>query len=89
MRIFHEPFGTLSLPFQELLFEFEVGQMGLADYPRPYGVSDHDFVRGILKQAVAAFESKGGDYARLISDDSWVYDEALGVYTKPKEKGLN
>ena len=62
---------------------------GLPDYPRPNDISDHDFVRGILKQAVAAFEAKGADHARLMSDDSWVYDEALDVYIKPKEKWLN
>jgi hypothetical protein len=29
--VFHEPFGTLAPPFQELLFELEIGK---ADYPR-------------------------------------------------------
>jgi hypothetical protein len=88
-EMFHQPFGTLALPFQELVFELEVGKKGLADYPRPDGISDHDFVRGVLEQAVAAFDAKGADNARLMSDDSWVYNEALGVYTTPKEKGLN
>jgi len=88
-EIFHEPFGTLAPAFQELLFELEVGRKTGADYPRPDGVGDHDFVRCILTQVVAAFEGKGADHGRLMIDDSWDYDEARGVHTKPTQKGLN
>src|ERR1700744_460538 len=77
-EMFDEPFGRLALPFQELLFELEIGK---ADYPRPYGINDHDYVRSILTKAVAAFETKGTDHARLMSDDSWTDDDALGVRT--------
>lgn len=66
-----------------------MGQKRPADFVRPLGVSDHDFVRLILKQAAAAFEAKGADYARLMAAVSWVYDETLGVYVKPKGKSLN
>jgi len=82
-EIFHEPFGTLAQPFQELLFELEVRNKAQADYPRPDGISDHDFVRVILRQAVAVFEAKGRNHARLMSDDGWGYDETLGVSIKP------
>jgi hypothetical protein len=56
-ELFHEPFGTLTQPFQELLFELEVGKKSQADYPRADGVPDHDFVRGILQRAKAEFGS--------------------------------
>ena len=85
-EIFNEPFGTLASPFQELLFEFEIGK---ADYPRPDGINDHDYVRSILTKAVAAFKGKGADYARLMSDDSWIEDDTLGVRTKPTQKRIN
>ena len=85
-EIFNEPFGKLATPFQELLFELE---MGKADYPRPDGINDHDYVRSIMTWAVAAFEAKGTDHARLMRDDSWNYDDALGVRTKPTEKKIN
>ena len=85
-EIFNEPFGKLALPFQELLFELEIGK---ADYPWPDGISDHDYVRSILTKAVAAFKAKGADHARLMSDDSWNYDDTLGVRSKPTEKKIN
>ena len=45
-EIFQEPFGKLPPVFQELLFELEIGR---AAYPRPDGISDHDYVRkGLL-----------------------------------------
>ena len=87
-EMFHEPFGKLAAPFQELLFELEVGRKGQADYPRSGDISDHEYVRFILKQAVAAFENKGADHARLMRDDSWDYDQALGIHTKPTVKRL-
>jgi hypothetical protein len=88
-EVFHEPFGVLALPLQELLFELEVGEKARADYPRADGISDHDFVLSILQRAKAEFESKGADHARLMRDDSWDDDETLGIRTKPTEKGLN
>jgi hypothetical protein len=42
-----------------------------------------------MTRAVAAFEAKGTDHARLMRDDSWNYDDALGVRTKPTEKKIN
>jgi hypothetical protein len=85
-EIFNEPFGTLAPPFQELLFELEIGT---ADYPRSDGISDHDYVRSILTKVVAAFKAKGADYARLMSDDGWNDDEVTGVRSKPTEKKID
>ena len=85
-EIFNEPLGRLAPPFQELLFELEIGK---ANCPRPDGINDHDYVRSILTKAVAAFEAKGADHARLMSDDDWHYDEATGVRIKLTEKGIN
>jgi hypothetical protein len=85
-EIFHEPFGTLAPPFQELLFELEIGK---ADYPRPAGISDHDYVRNILKDTVAVFEAKGADHARLMGDDGWYYDETRGVRVKLPANKIN
>jgi hypothetical protein len=85
-EMFHEPFGTLALPFQELLFELETAQ---ADYPRPEGISDHDFICSILKRAAVTFEAKGANHARLMRDDSWDYDDTLDVHMKPTEEGIN
>ena len=82
-ELFHQPFGKLALPFQELLFDLEVGKKSSADYLRPNGMSDHDFVRGVLKQATTDLEAKGEDYSRLTSDDSWIEDSELGVRFKP------
>jgi hypothetical protein len=42
-----------------------------------------------LTKAVAAFEAKGVDHARLMSDDGWNVDEVPGVRYKPTEKGIN
>ena len=31
-ELFHQPFGTLALPLQELLFDLEIGKKSSADY---------------------------------------------------------
>lgn len=88
-QLFHQPFGTLALPLQQLLFDLEVGKKSSADYPRPNGMSDHDFVRSVLKQALTDLEAKSEDYSRLISDDSWIEDSELGVRFKPTKDRID
>ena len=88
-KVFHEPFGTLTTPFQGALARACNRAERTEDYPRPSGRSDHNYVQGILKQAVAAFEIKVADKARLMSDDRWVNAEALGMDTKRKENGVS
>lgn len=84
-----EPFGTLAPPLQELLFDLEVGKKSSVDYLRPNGMSDHDFVRGAVKQATTDLEAKGEDYSRLMSDDSWIEDRGLGVRFKPTKDRID
>ena len=81
-EMFAVPFGELSVPFQEPLFELEVGKKTPSDYPRTEGVSEHDYVRGILKQAETESKAKGLIHAQLMNDDGFEYDECHGVSKK-------
>jgi hypothetical protein len=81
-EIFAAPFGELPVPFQELLFELEVGKKTPSDYPRTEGASDHDYVRGILRRAEAESKAKGLIHAQLMNDEGFEYDERLGVSKK-------
>jgi hypothetical protein len=81
-EIFAAPFGELPVPFQEFLFELEVGKKTPLDYPRPERATDHEYVRGILKQAEAESKAKGLVHAQLMSDEGFEYDAKLGVSKK-------
>jgi hypothetical protein len=59
--LFRQLLGTLAPPLQDLLFDLEVGKKSSADYHRPVGLSDHDFVRGVLKRAATHLEANGED----------------------------
>jgi hypothetical protein len=81
-EIFAAPFGELPVPFQELLFELEVGKKASSDYLRSEGVSDHDYVRGILEQAETETKAKGLIHTQLMNDEGFEYDAKLGVSKK-------
>ena len=65
-ELFDEPFGNIPGPFGFLLADLngKIGPQRL-DYSRPDGISDHDYVRKLMRQAVEEFS----DHPELPDDD--------------------
>jgi hypothetical protein len=76
-ELFDEPFGNIPGPFGFLLADLN-GEIGpqLLDYSRPGGISHHDYVRKLLRQAI---NELSGD-PRLRDDDGSDCDKALQEY---------
>jgi hypothetical protein len=76
-ELFDEPFGNISGPFGFLLADLngKIGPQRL-DYCRPQGISDHDYVRKLLRQAVEELS----DHPELPDDDGSDCDSALEEY---------
>ena len=55
-ELFDEPFGNIPGPFVFLLDDLN-GKIGPQrfDYSRPEGISDHDYVRNLLRQVIEYF----------------------------------
>jgi hypothetical protein len=76
-ELFDEPFGNIPGPFGFLLADFN-GKLGpqRLDYSRPEVVSDHDYVRNLLRQSIEEFSSD----PQLPNDDGSDCDKAIGEY---------
>lgn len=76
-ELFDEPFGNIPGPFGFLLADLngEIGPQRL-DYSRPEGISDHVYVRKLLRQAIAELS----DYSKLPDDDGSDCDKAVEEY---------
>jgi hypothetical protein len=76
-EMFDEPFGNIPGPFGFLMDDLngKIGSQRL-DYSRPGGVSDHDYVRSLLKQSI---EELSGD-PELRVDDGSDCNKALDEY---------
>jgi hypothetical protein len=76
-ELFDEPFGNIPGPFGFLLADLngKIGPQRL-DYFRPEGISDHDYVRKLLKQSI---EELSGN-SELPDDDGSDCDKALDEY---------
>jgi hypothetical protein len=57
-ELFDEPFGNIPGPFGFLLDDFngKIGPQSL-DYSRPENISDHEYVRNLLRQSIEEFAS--------------------------------
>ena len=60
-ELFDEPFGNIPGPFGFLLADLngEIGPQRL-DYSRPEGISDHDYVRKLLRQSIRELSGDPG-----------------------------
>jgi hypothetical protein len=76
-ELFDEPFGNIPGPFGFLLADLsgKIGPQSL-DYSRPEGISDHDYVRNLLRQTIEEFASD----PELPNDDGSDCDEAIREY---------
>ena len=76
-ELFDEPFGNISGPFGFLLADSN-GKIGprRLDYSRPEGISDHGYVRRLLRQAIEELS----DHPELPDDDGSDCDKALDEY---------
>jgi hypothetical protein len=76
-ELFDEPFGNIPGPFGFLLADLN-GKIGprRLDYSRPEGISDHDYVRELLRHSV---EELSGD-PKLRDDDGSDCDKAIEEY---------
>jgi hypothetical protein len=76
-ELFDEPFGNMPGPFGFLLDDLngKIGPQRL-DYSRPGGVSDHDFVRSLLRQSIEELTSD----PQLPNDDGSDCDKAIEEY---------
>ena len=76
-EMFDEPFGNIPGPFGFLMDDWngKIGSQRL-DYSRPGGVSDHAYVRSLLKQSI---EELSGD-PELPDDDGSDCDKAIEEY---------
>jgi hypothetical protein len=76
-ELFDEPFGNIPGPFGFLLADLngKIGPQRL-DYSRPEGISDHDYVRKLLRQSI---EELAGNQ-ELPDDDGSDCDKALDEY---------
>jgi hypothetical protein len=76
-ELFDEPFGNIPGPFGFLLADLngKIGPQRL-DYSWPRGISDHDYVRHLLRQSI---EELSGD-AKLPDDDGSDCDKAIEEY---------
>jgi len=78
-ELFDEPFGNIPGPFGFLLADLngKIGPQQL-DYGRRDGISDHDFVRGLLRQSIEELS----DHPELPDDDGSDCAEAIEEYWK-------
>jgi hypothetical protein len=76
-EMFDEPFGNIPGPFGVLLANLngKIGPQWL-DYSRSGGISDHDYVRKLLRQSI---EELSGD-PELRDDDGSDCDKAIEEY---------
>ena len=76
-EFFEEPFGNIPGPFGFLLDDLneKIGPRRV-DYSRPGGISDHEFVRRLLRQSI---EELSGD-PELPDDDGSDCDKAIEEY---------
>jgi hypothetical protein len=76
-ELFDEPFGNIPGPFGFLLDDLN-GKIGprRLDYSRPEGISDHGYVRKLLKQSI---DELSGD-PELPDDDGSDCDKAIEEY---------
>ena len=76
-ELFDEPFGNIAGPFGFLLADLN-GKIGprRLDYSRPEGISDHDYLRKLLRQSIEELSSDLG----LPDDDGSDCDKALEEY---------
>jgi hypothetical protein len=76
-ELFDEPFGNIPGPFGFLLTDLN-GKIGprRLDYSRPEDISDHDYVRKLLRQSIEELSSD----PRLPDDDGSDCDKALEEY---------
>jgi hypothetical protein len=76
-ELFDEPFGNIPGPFGFLLADLN-GKIGprRLDYSRPEGISDHDYVRKLLRQSIEALAGN----QELPDDDGSDCDKALDEY---------
>lgn len=83
--LFDEPYGNIAGPLGFILADFngKIGPQRL-DYTRPQGVSDHDYVRGLLKQSIEELS----DHPELPDDDGSDCAEAIEEYWK-RRSSLN
>ena len=77
-EFFDEPFGNIPGPFGFLLADLngKIGPQRL-DYSRPDGISDHDYVRKLMRQAVEELS----DHPELPDDDGSDCDSVLEEYS--------
>lgn len=78
-ELFDEPFGNIPGPFGFLLDDLnrKIGPQRL-DYSRRDGISDHDYVRGLLRQSIEELS----DHPELPADDGSDCAEAIEEYWK-------
>ena len=76
-ELFDEPFGNIPGPFGFLLADLngKIGPQRL-DYSRPEAISDHEYVRNLLRQSVEELSSD----PELPDDDGSDCDEAIREY---------
>jgi hypothetical protein len=76
-ELFDEPFGNIPGPFGFLLADLngKIGPQRL-DYSRPEAISDHDYVRNLLRQSIEELSSD----PQLPNDDGSDCDKAIEEY---------
>jgi hypothetical protein len=76
-EMFDEPFGNIPGPFGFLLDDLngKIGPQRLA-YSRPEAISDHDYVRNLLRQSIEEFAND----PELPNDDGSDCDKAIREY---------
>ena len=76
-ELFDEPFGNIPGPFDFLLADLngKIGPQRL-DYSRPEAISDHDYVRNLLRQSIEELSSD----PQLPNDDGSDCDKAIEEY---------
>jgi len=83
-ELFDEPFGKIPDPFGFLLADLN-GKIGLQrlDYSRPGGISDHDYVRKLLRQSIEELsgnpelpDDNGSDCDKAL-EEYWAYRASL------------
>jgi hypothetical protein len=82
-ELFDQPFGSVADPFGNILFDLQVdhGSKWL-DYSRSEGISDHDYVRGLLRQSIEQIESESSRHPELRPDDGSDCAEALEAFDR-------
>jgi hypothetical protein len=76
-ELFDEPFGNIAGPFGFLLADLgeKIGPQRL-DYSRRETISDHDYVRSLLRQSIEELSSD----PQLPNDGGSDCDKAIGEY---------